>query len=142
MKRALRRVSLGACILLLGIQVWPAGRTNPPTTAGLDAPPEVTAILRRTCYDCHSNETRWPWYAYVAPVSWWMVKDVDEGRDELNFSDWGSYEQKKRERRAKKVIEEVEDGVMPPENYLRLHGDARVGAAELGILRKWAEAPH
>lgn len=139
MKRLLRRISLGVCILIAGIQLWPAGRTNPPTTAGLDAPPEVTAVLRRACFDCHSNETRWPWYAYVAPVSWWMVHDVDEGRAELNFSDWGSLEPKKRERKSGKIIEEIEEGVMPPKNYLRLHGDAKVSAEELEILRNWAE---
>jgi len=141
MRRTLRRIAFSTLFLLVLIQLWPAGRSNPPTTAGLDAPPEVTSILRRACFDCHSNETRWPWYSYVAPVSWWMVHDVDEGRAELNFSDWGSYEPKKRERRSQKVIEEIENGAMPPDNYLRLHGDARLSAGELEILRKWVEAP-
>ena len=142
MKRVLRWIALSACLLVLGIQLWPAGRTNPATAAGLDAPPEVTAILRRACFDCHSNETRWPWYAYVAPVSWWMVHDVDEGRAELNFSDWGSLEPKKRERKRKEIVDEIEEGHMPPKNYLRLHGDARVSAEEIETLRNWAESSH
>lgn len=141
MKRMLRRLAFSACLLGAGIQLWPAGRTNPPTTAGLDAPPEVTAVLRRACFDCHSNETRWPWYAYVAPVSWWMVHDVDEGRAELNFSQWGSLPEPKRAKRSGKMIDEIESDAMPPKSYRRLHGDARVTAEELEILRAWAEQP-
>ena len=141
MKRTLKHVGLSACFLLGGIQLWPAGRTNPATSAGLDAPPEVTVILRRACFDCHSNETRWPWYGYVAPVSWLLVHDVDEGRAELNFSEWGGLEQERRERKLRKVVEEIEEAAMPPENYLRLHDDARLSAEELEIIRKWAETP-
>ena len=141
MNRTLRRTALTAALVLGGIQLWPAGRTNPPTTAGLDAPPEVTAILRRACFDCHSNETRWPWYAYVAPVSWWMVHDVDEGRRELNFSEWGALPEKKRERRAAKMIDEIEEDEMPPASYRRMHGDARVAERELEVLRAWAGSP-
>jgi len=142
MNRTLQRIALSTGLLFAGIQLWPAGRTNPPTTAGLDAPPEVTAVLRRVCFDCHSNETRWPWYAYVAPVSWWMVHDVDEGRAELNFSEWGALPEQKRERRAAKLIEEIEEDAMPPKSYRRLHGDARVTEEELDRLRNWAAAPH
>ena len=141
MKRTLRRIVLSACFLVVGIQLWPAGRTNPPTTAGLDAPPEVTAILRRACFDCHSNETRWPWYAYVAPVSWSVVHDVEEGRSELNFSEWGALPEEKRARRKGKVIDEIESGAMPPKSYLRLHAGATLSREELERLAAWANSP-
>ena len=140
MNRNLRRIAFPAGLVLAGIQLWPAGRTNPPTTAGLDAPPEVASVLRRACFDCHSNETRWPWYARVAPVSWWIVSDVDEGRAELNFSEWGALPAEKRERRAGQVLDEIESDAMPPKSYRRLHGDAAVSAEELVLLRRWAEA--
>jgi hypothetical protein len=138
-RKILKRTLLGACALFLGLQIWPAGRTNPPTTAGLDADPAVTSILRRACFDCHSNETRWPWYAYVAPVSCWMVEDVDHGRSELNFSEWGSYSEEKRRKRAARALDEVEEGHMPIPKYLRMHPEARLSPAEVEILRAWVE---
>ena len=141
MKRTLKHVGLSACFLLAGIQLWPAGRTNPATSAGLDAPPEVTAILRRACFDCHSNETRWPWYGYVAPVSWLLVHDVDEGRAELNFSEWGSLPEDKRAKRKARVVDEVESAKMPPPGYLRFHGDARLTPEEIAVLEAWAAEP-
>jgi hypothetical protein len=139
MKRWIVRIAVGLAVLFLAIQLVPSGRTNPPVTKSIEATPEVLAILRRSCFDCHSNETVWPWYAYVAPVSWLVVHDTDEGRAELNFSHWGDLSQKQRDSAASSVVEEVEDGKMPLENYLWMHGDARVTPAELEVLRAWSE---
>lgn len=139
MKRWMKRVSIGLAALFLAIQLVPAGRTNPPVTKSIEAPPEVMTILRRSCFDCHSNETKWPWYAYVAPVSWLVVHDTDEGRHELNFSHWGDLSQTKRESNSVRVVEEIEDGEMPMEAYLWMHGDAAVSDAELEVLRIWSE---
>ncbi len=110
MKVLLRRTGLALALLVAGIQLWPVGRTNPAVTADLRAAPEVQRILRKSCYDCHSNETRWPWYAYVAPVSWLVVHDVKEGRDELNFSSWEELSPQRKKRRAEKAIDEIEEG--------------------------------
>ena len=134
----LRRTGLALAVLVAGLQLWPAGRTNPAVTADLRAGHEVQSILRRSCYDCHSNETRWPWYAYVAPVSWIVVHDVEEGRDELNFSSWEELSPERKRKRAEKSIEEVEEGHMPLPKYLRLHSQTRVAPEELEILRGWA----
>lgn len=142
MKLILKRIAVALLALLAGIQLWPAGRTNPPVESDLDAPPEVESVLRRACYDCHSNETRWPWYAYVAPVSWSIVHDVDEAREELNFSAWGRYAAEKRAKRAEKAVEEVEEGEMPLASYVRMHPEAAVSADELGLLKRWAEGLH
>lgn len=139
MKRWIVRIAVGLAVLFLAIQFVPAGRTNPPATKPLEAPPEVMAILRRSCFDCHSNETVWPWYAYVAPVSWLVVHDTDEGRAELNFSHWGDLPQKKRDSAAGSIVEEIEEGTMPMEEYLWMHSDARVSPAELEVLRTWSE---
>ncbi len=137
MKRVLVRIAAALAALFVLIQLVPAGRTNPPVTQALAAAPEVLSILKRSCYDCHSNETRWPWYAYVAPVSWLVVHDVDEGREHLNFSHWGGYDAKKRISKAAEVIEEIENGEMPLAQYLWLHGDARIAPEELEVLRAW-----
>jgi hypothetical protein len=134
------KILLALALSIAAIQLWPVDRSNPPVTSRLDAPPEVLAILRRSCFDCHSNETRWPWYAYVAPVSWLVAKDVEEGRRHMNFSAWGEIPVFKQEGLREQMVEEIEEGHMPLPIYLRMHGDARVSEAEIERLRKWNEA--
>ena len=126
--------------LALAIQLVPVDRSNPPVTADLDAPPAVAEVLRTSCYDCHSNETRWPWYSRVAPVSWLVAHDVEEARDRLNFSLWGSYEGKRQQRLAEKTWEEVEAGEMPPGMYLLAHADARLSDDDRAVLAAWSAA--
>ncbi len=134
---------IAACVvvgLLLAIQLLPARRDNPPVTADLEAPPEVRAVLRAACYDCHSHETRWPWYSRVAPVSWQVAHDVAEGREHLNFSLWGTLEPRRQERLREEIWEEVEKGEMPIPVYRWAHPEARLDQARLATLRAWAGA--
>ncbi|GAB4310545.1 MAG: hypothetical protein Kow0059_00020 [Candidatus Sumerlaeia bacterium] len=121
------------------IQLIPAGRSNPPVTGEIAAPADVAPALRRACYDCHSNETRWPWYSRVAPISWFIVHDVNEGRDELNFSQWTLLKEKKQIKLRSKIWEEIEEGEMPPFKYLLFHPEARLTDAERTALRAWSE---
>lgn len=128
-----------AALLLFGLaQLVPVERTNPPVEMEIPAGDAVVQILRRSCYDCHSNESRWPWYAYVAPVSWLVVHDVNEAREHLNFSTWNAYKAKKRIKLMREAWEEVEEGDMPLWFYLPLHPDARLSDAEKQRLRAWA----
>jgi hypothetical protein len=127
----------GAVVLL---QLVPVDRANPPIDLEMPAPVEVQAVLERSCYDCHSNETSWPWYGYVAPVSWLLARDVNDARAELNFSTWNVYRPDKRVRLLRDVLEEVDDKTMPPSEYLWMHSAARVSTEELEILRTWIEA--
>jgi hypothetical protein len=113
-------------------------RTNPPVTSTLDAPPAVEAVLRRACFDCHSNETRWPWYSHVAPVSWLVVDDVDHGRSHLNFSEWGALSATRRAGFREQMVDEVKHGAMPLPVYLWMHPDAKVTPNELEALAAWA----
>ena len=129
------RVFVGIGAVLLAIQFVPVARTNPPIEASVEAPPEVTAILRRACFDCHSNETIWPPQAYVAPVSWLVASDVKEGRGELNFSRWGPDQVK---RTAKELQKEVEKKDMPPFLYLLAHPEAKLSTADRTALVDWA----
>jgi len=122
-------------VVFIGIQLVPVERANPPVTSPLQAPAEVDAILRRSCYDCHSNETQWPWYSYVAPVSWLVAYDVEEGREELNFSHWDRYADDAHMR--EEIIEEIVEGEMPLPIYLITHRNAGVEAGEVEILRNW-----
>src|SRR5262245_51840129 len=128
MSRRWKMIGFGVLAIPVLIQLWPVKRTNPPVTGELAAPPEVAAILHRSCYDCHSNETRWPWYAYVAPVSWLVTHDVEKGRSNLNFSEWSSMSPKRRSRAPEKMIDNIEKGDMPLPIYLRMHDDAKLSS--------------
>jgi hypothetical protein len=142
MKPRRRILPLVAFVLtLLFIQLAPVERTNPPVEKEISVPADVKAILRNACYDCHSNQTTWPWYSSIAPVSWLLVSDVINGREEMNFSTWNSYPAKKQSAKRKKVWEEVKDGEMPPLPYRLMHPEARLSAGEKELLRSWSTAP-
>jgi hypothetical protein len=118
--------------LFLVLQLVPYGwqHSNPPVTA--DAPwpnAEAERLARSACYDCHSNETDWPVYSYVAPFSWLVRSDVESGRDELNFSEWD-----RDDGEADDAADEIEDGSMPPDQYTRIHRDAKLSDLEKQLL--------
>lgn len=129
---------VGAGIVLLGIQLVPVDRSNPPVTGEIRAPDDVMSVLERSCWDCHSNETHWPWYAYVAPVSWLVAHDVEEGREHVNFSEWDAYDAGERDEALEEVVEVMEEQEMPLGKYIRLHPDADLSAAERERLIAWA----
>ncbi|UCF40387.1 MAG: heme-binding domain-containing protein [Gemmatimonadota bacterium] len=131
---------VGAFGVLVLIQLWPVERANPPVTAEIAAPPEVMEVLRVACYDCHSNETRWPWYGYVAPVSWLVAHDVNEAREELNFSEWGLLSAEDAAELREEVWEEVEEGEMPLRKYVWLHPEARLSREQRQVLQMWSGA--
>jgi len=122
----------GVVALLIGIQFIPlAGvKTNPPVLAEPQWDSQETrALAVRACYDCHSNETIWPWYSNVAPVSWSIIRHTNEGRDYLNFSEWNRVQEE-----AEEAAETVLDGSMPLRVYLITHGDARLSEQEKTLL--------
>lgn len=131
---------VAVAVLLIGIQLVPVDRSNPPVTGEVAAPEEVMTVLEESCYDCHSHETRWPWYAYVAPVSWLVAHDVEEGREHLNFSAWASYDTEDVADHMEEIWEEVEEGKMPLDKYVWLHRDARLTDADLDIVYAWTHA--
>lgn len=135
--KILRWVILGAVILVAAIQVVRPDRSNPAVTVEAPASFEARSVLRRACYDCHSNETVWPWYSGIAPVSWLVARDVRKGREELNFSTWDRYTTKQQAEKLKESWEEVEEGEMPLWIYLPVHRDAVLSAEDRAVLRKW-----
>ena len=120
--------------IFLLIQLVPYGRdhTNPPVVQepNWDSP-QTRALAKRACFDCHSNETVWPWYSNIAPVSWLVYRDTAEGREFLNFSEWGSGRSREA---AEESPEIVLEGEMPPVQYLPTHPDARLTDAEKQAL--------
>jgi hypothetical protein len=129
-----RKIILGVVgVLVVGfliLQVLPVyPRTNPPVQYRVRwSSPETETLMRQTCYDCHTNETVWPWYAQIAPVSWLVVHDVNEGRAALNFSDATG------ELEADELIEQIEEGEMPPNIYTMMHPDANLSADQKAAL--------
>jgi cytochrome c551/c552 len=134
-KAAWALVTLG--VVFLAIQVVPVDRRNPPVESEVPAPPELRSVLRRACYDCHSNETVWPWYSRVAPISWLVASDVHEGRGALNLSTWNRLSAKEQSKAREKLWKEVAEGEMPLWYYLPAHPAARLSPRDKSLLREW-----
>ncbi len=136
--RVLKVGAIALVVLLVIAQAFRIDRTNPPVTAEVDAPAPVREIMKRACDECHSNVTTWRWYSSVAPISWLIAYDVHEGREELNFSEWGRYKPPQRQKKLNKIREEVDDGEMPPWYYVYpMHLEARLSAADRETLFAW-----
>ena len=142
LKKLLKLLGLAAAAGFLLIQLVPAERTNPPIEADLEAPADIKAILRRACYDCHSHETRWPWYSYVAPTSWYVTNHVEEARGDLDFSAWPRFDLEAQAEALEEIGEQVSKGKMPLSSYLLLHRDARLDPAERERIVSWAKTGH
>ena len=133
---------VGGLIAVVGLlmQFYRPARTNPSTDpartlwAHVAVPPETAAVLKRACRDCHSNDTRWPWYSNVAPVSWLVIDDVNHGRSHFNYSDWARYDAKESEHLLKSVCTLARKGEMPLSIYLPMHPDARLSQADVDAL--------
>jgi len=142
MKKKLKWIFLALVVAFGLLQFTNPARTNPPVVNDLpatNAPPPVAALLHAACYDCHSSETKWPWYSRIAPMSWLIAQDVNEGRTHLDFSEWPQ----EPDRAAKKFdrINEVLDyREMPPKKYTALHPDARLSEAQHQELLDWSDA--
>lgn len=128
----------GAIALAALLQLVPVKRDNPPVKDEVPAPKNVKAILERACYDCHSNRTVWPWYAYVAPVSWLVAKDVRGGRHEVNFTEWPTFDPDDQDHIFKHIAKQVDRRAMPLPIYLTMHPNARLSDEDRRVLVTWA----
>ena len=125
-------------VILIAIQFIPVNKTNPPVTAELNAPTEIMSVFKKSCYDCHSNETEWPWYSFVAPVSWIVSGDVKDGRLHLNFSKWENFSRKNIVKMKEEIWEEIERGKMPLGKYIFMHPEAELDHKEKDLIKEWA----
>jgi hypothetical protein len=143
MRRKLKAVMVFVGLMLVGLQFTSPPHTNPPfdrmqtLQSTSDVPPEVLALFERSCKDCHSNETDWRWYTYVAPVSWLTVGHVNDARGELNFSEWGTYGTRKKETRLKAICNQIQRGEMPLASYALIHPEVRLTADEVKAICEW-----
>ena len=131
--------------LLVLIQFVRTSRINPPVDPAREiaavhpTTPAVSTLLQRSCNDCHSNRTVWPWYSNVAPASWLVAHDVNDGRDALNLSEWTAYDAEKQQKLIGKMCAEVKDHEMPEPQYTLMHPRARLNASDVQTLCSWAQ---
>ncbi|MEO8588580.1 MAG: heme-binding domain-containing protein [Flavobacteriales bacterium] len=140
MNSYVRRGLLVLGVVLVLSQFLQPDRTAPKDDPVLDvvsltaASDTVADLLHAACYDCHGNTTTYPWYSYVTPVNFWLQQHVNEGREELNLSEWGSHKEKWQRHKAKEAVEMLEEGSMPPANYTWLHQEAVITSEERRVL--------
>lgn len=136
-------MKVGGMVLVaavVGIQFVPVDRTNPPVRTTIEAPDDVERILRQACWDCHSNETEWPWYAHVAPVSWLVTGDVQEARGEMNLTEWPADDPEEVQDLVEEIGEEVEEDGMPLKSYRWMHSEGRLSPEEKRVLIDWSQS--
>lgn len=145
-KARVKKVIFALAAFLIVIQFVQPRRTNPPIVpsralaAHVPVPEEVQSILMRACGNCHSNQTVWPWYSHVAPISWFIVDDVDEGRRHMNLQGSESHVPKGVSDRPFDLCKEVRDRGMPPVTYRLMHKEARLGPQEIDSLCSWSQS--
>jgi Haem-binding domain len=143
MNRLTKYAVVTLVVVGFGIQFVRPARTNPTThpvaalAAHVRVPPDVAAILDRACRDCHSNDTRWPWYSNVAPVSWWVIDHVNHGRSHFNYSEWAKYPPDEVAKLLEGSCELARKGAMPLPSYLWMHRNARLSAEDVDAVCQW-----
>jgi hypothetical protein len=143
MKKFLKYFLIFIIIALIGSQFVRPDRfttaevTSDDITKKLQVPQNVQDIFKRSCFDCHSNHTVWPWYTNVSPVSWLVADDVTKGRKKMNMSEWGKMSQSKQEKKLQDICDQITDGTMPLDKYLLIHKDAVLSQQEKDAICKW-----
>ena len=141
MKRIIKWGIVAVIAIFAALQLVQPSRTNPPVKTDFlkatAAPPDVAAMFRAACYDCHSDETRWPWYSYVAPMSWQIADDVNSGRRHVNLSEWPEDKPDAARKKIEDMSDEIDDGDMPMKKYTLIHKDARLTQQQRDTLTQW-----
>jgi hypothetical protein len=146
MLKILKWLVILVAIVFVLVQFKRPARTNPPVDdsqtifSQTQMTPSVSAILDRSCKDCHSNKTDWPWYTNVSPVSWFVADHVEHGRKDMNFSEWGSYDQRRKGARLQQMCDFASDGSMPLSSYTPLHPGSKLSPDDVKTLCAWTEA--
>jgi hypothetical protein len=145
-RKFLKLTALALAVLFISLQFVRTGKTNPPVdpTQTIESharvTPEVAAVFERACKDCHSNQTEWPWYAHVAPVSWYVTDHVNNGRKHLNFSKWATYDREQADWLLGAMCMTATRGTMPLSSYTRMHHPAKLSPADVQTLCAWSQA--
>ncbi len=144
MKKVLKVIVIVIAVGFIVAQFIRPDQTNPPIDnsqtleTSLAIPDDVEAILKRSCNDCHSNTTAYPWYAQVSPFSWFLDNHIRDGRRQMNLSEWGSYDARRKNKKMEQVCEQVQTGEMPLPSYLWIHRSSELSDAEIARLCDWS----
>ena len=139
----IKKIILGIAVILIGIQFFQPLRnqSNEVTNAHIerlyDVPENVKAILTQSCYDCHSNNTHYPWYSRIQPGAWYMAGHIKKGKDELNFSDFGTYSTRKQRNKFRSMSEQVKKEEMPLSSYTLIHRNSILTPEQKLVLNEW-----
>lgn len=139
----MKKIIFWIAAVFVGIQLIPVDRTNKAVNAKdnfidiYKTPQHITVILKNACYDCHSNETKYPDYAYIAPISWTVKDHINEGREHLNFSEWGTYNKELKENALEKTIATVKDLQMPLPSYIPYHPKANLTTKQRELIQAY-----
>ena len=138
----MKKILLSVVFLLVAIQFIAPAKTNPRVddSLALHTDSKVQNVLKKSCYDCHSFETKWTTYADIAPFSWLIVSHVNDGRNALNFSKWSEIDSDIKVKRLQRVIQTTNNGMMPLPSYLSFHEEAKLSSDDKKILREWADS--
>ena len=145
MKRHLKKIGLALLVFFIGIQFIPKHYNQSETVLKTDfmrtfnVPKKIENLLKTSCYDCHSNNTHYPWYNKIQPVAWFMEGHIEEGKEELNFSEFGDYSKRRQKGKLKSIRSQIKDGEMPLWNYTLIHQDAKLSENEKEILEDWID---
>lgn len=146
MKKVLKIIAIVIVAAFIVIQFFRPDFTNPPVNSAetlqsaMQVPENVQAILKRSCFDCHSNETTYPWYSKIQPSAWFLADHIAEGRHELNFSAFNTYQTRRKKKKLEEVCEQVQAKAMPLPSYLWIHWDAKMSDEDIKTLCDWANA--
>jgi hypothetical protein len=145
MSKGFKIIGIGILAALIIIQFFRPEKNSSPVDPATDfiqltRPSEkISTILTNACYDCHSNQTDYPWYNRISPVAWYLNKHIREGKEHLNYSEYGSLDKADRIRQLVKICEELESGSMPLKSYKLIHRDARLTREDIALICEWTE---
>ncbi|QJD98596.1 heme-binding domain-containing protein (plasmid) [Mucilaginibacter robiniae] len=143
MKRSIKLVLAILVVLLLGLQFMPSYKNeshkqpSAPFVAAYPVPENIESILKRSCYDCHSNNTQYPWYARVQPVRYWLDRHVEQGTEELNFDEFGNYSNRRRRNKLSAIANSLKERSMPLKSYLLIHHNAKINSRDSATIVDW-----
>jgi hypothetical protein len=145
-KKAIKITVIILAVAFIAIQFYRPDMSNPPENpadtleASTQVPPEVEAIISRSCVDCHSNRTSYPWYSNIAPSSWFLAGHIRDGRRQLNISVWNTYDERRKVRKLDAICDQVDTGEMPLPSYLWIHWDSKLRPGDAKTLCDWTAA--
>jgi hypothetical protein len=146
MKKNIKKILLASLLIFIVIQFFPTVRNQSSEmlatdfTKTYDVPNNIQKMLKTSCYDCHSNNTKYPWYNKIQPVAWFLEHHINEAKEELNFSEFGSYSAKKQNHKLDEIIDEIKEGEMPLKTYKIMHSEAKFSKEEKDTLVSWFDS--